>query len=263
MLAWQEGLLAVLPSLALIFLAFVLLLAFLRLEGRKKDPLVDGGLFKNRVFTVGVIVSCLSYIAMFSYLFFMPFYLQSVRGLSVLRTGALLSLYPIVTAILAPLSGALSDRITYRPLTLAGLLMSSLGLVLLASLGPSSSLIYIGAIIVLLGIGGAAFQSPNNSSVMGAVPRERLGIAGSFNSFFRNLGMVSGTTIAVSLFSFRTKAGIDQVASGAMEDSLFLSGFRLVVLAASAFALCGMVLELAGRRRAPLPAAAEVGRGHP
>jgi MFS family permease len=198
---------------------------------------------------MGVIDSSLSYMAMYSYIFFMPFYLQTVRGVGVLEAGLLMSLYPLVTAFLAPAAGALSDKITYRPLTITGLLFSGLGLVSLSFLGSHSSLFLIGGIIVLLGIGGALFQSPNNSSIMGSVPRDRLGIAGSLNAFFRNLGMVSGTTLAVSLFSLSTKMNIDSVSSGLINSSLFLRGFRLVVLTAAVLALLGALGEVFGKKK--------------
>jgi EmrB/QacA subfamily drug resistance transporter len=250
MLAFQEGFLSLPLSMVAILVSIVLLIAFVRVE-KKPESLVDKHLFGNRTFSIGIVVSSLSYMAMFSYIFFMPFYLQGIRGLSVVQTGILMSLYPIVTAVLAPLAGALSDRITYRPLTLSGLLMSAIGLASLAVLDQNSSIILIGAMIVLLGVGGASFQSPNNSSVMGAAPRDRLGIAGSINAFFRNLGMVSGTAVAVSLFTFSSRLGIDQVAAGVVDVSKFLRGFRVVVLSASAFALLGIVLELSGRPRRP------------
>lgn len=248
LLAFQQGILPLGAAAAAVIAALALFLAFLRVE-RRVDPLVDGSLFKSRVFTIGVVTSAFSYVAMFSYTFFMPFYLQGPRGLSVLQAGALMSIYPVVTAVLAPVAGALSDRITYRPLTVAGLFINGVGLVLLATLGGQASLLATGAVVFILGVGGASFQSPNNSSVMGSVPRDRLGIAGSINSFFRNLGMVSGTTIAVSLFSFTTKARIDQVASGSVGSELFLRGFRVVGLVAAGFAFGGMVLELCGRSR--------------
>ena len=248
MLAYQDGLLPAPPALGIAVLAFVLFFAFLRAE-KRPSPLVDRSLFRSRVFTMGVIDSCLSYVAMFSYTFFMPFYLQGVRGMSVLGAGALMSVYPLVTGVLAPLAGSLSDRITYRPLTIAGLLCNAAGLALLATLGPGAPLYAIGAVIVLLGVGGAMFQSPNNSSVMGSVPRDRLGIAGSLNAFFRNLGMVTGTTLSVSLFSLVTKARMDSVSSGALDGAVFLGGFRVVVLAASGFALVAMVGEVFGKRR--------------
>ncbi len=247
MLAFQEGALPGPASLALLLLGILLFLGFLRTQ-RRPSPLVDSSLFSSRIFTMGVIDSSLSYVAMFSYTFFMPFYLQTERGLTVLAAGALMSLFPLVTAFLAPLAGALSDRITYRPLTIAGLGLSALGLGLLATLGSATSLVGIGAVIVLLGMGSALFQSPNNSSVMGSVPRDRLGIAGSLNSFFRNLGMVTGTTLAVSLFSLVTQARMDSVASGGIDASLFLRGFRVVVLVASGFALLGAAGEVFGKR---------------
>lgn len=247
MLAFQDGLLAGPPALGIAVLAFLLFFAFLRAE-RRPSPLVDRSLFRSRVFTMGVIDSCLSYVAMFSYTFFMPFYLQGVRGMSVLGAGALMSVYPLVTGVLAPLAGSLSDRITYRPLTIAGLLCNVAGLALLATLGPGTPIYAIGAVIVLLGVGGASFQSPNNSSVMGSAPRDRLGIAGSLNAFFRNLGMVTGTTLSVSLFSLVTKARMDSVSSGALDDGVFLGGFRVVVLVAAGFALAAMAGEVLGKK---------------
>jgi MFS family permease len=255
MLAYQDGLLPAPSALGIAVLAFVLFFAFLRAE-KRPSPLVDRSLFRSRVFTMGVIDSCLSYVAMFSYTFFMPFYLQGVRGMSVLGAGALMSVYPLVTGVLAPLAGSLSDRITYRPLTIAGLLCNASGLALLATLGPGTPLYAIGAVIVLLGAGVAMFQSPNNSSVMGSVPRDRLGIAGSLNAFFRNLGMVTGTTLSVSLFSFVTKARMDSVSSGALDGAVFLGGFRVVVLAAAGFALAAMAGEILGKKAGPADGAA-------
>lgn len=248
LLAFQEGLLGAPAAALALVLAIVLFLVFLKAE-RKADPIVDESLFSNRTFRVGVWTSFLSFVSMTCYSFFMPFYLQSVRGLPVLQAGLVMSLYPLVTAVLAPVSGALSDRVNYRILTVFGLLCNAAGLALLTSLGAGSSIPHIGSIIVLLGLGGASFTPPNNSSVMGAVPRDRLGIAGGLNSFFRNLGMVGGATFAVSLFSLVTKTGMGQMQAGALEASLFMKGYRVVILSASAIALSGAVLELIGRSR--------------
>jgi hypothetical protein len=93
-----------------------------------------------------------------------------------------MSRYPVATAVAAPLAGSPFNRITYRPMTLAGLLLNTTGFALLATRG-GFSLVAIGATIVLLGAGDAAFQSPNNSRVTGSVPRDRRGIAGSLNLF--------------------------------------------------------------------------------
>lgn len=239
MLSIQEGVFPPEAGLAAIAAAVALFALFIRVERSRAAPLVEGVLFRNPIFTFGIVAAWMSYVAMFAYVFLMPFYLQSYRHFSVLETGMLMSLYPVVTAVLAPLFGALSDRITYRPLTIAGLLVNAIVLAAIAGLGPSSSTTVIGLLIALLGVGGAAFQAPNNSSVMGAVPRDRLGIAGSLNSFFRNLGMVSGTTLAVSLFTAVTRARIDASGATAIDSAVFLHGFRAVALCAAAVALAG------------------------
>ena len=252
LLSFQEGLLPGSLALGAMALAMLLFLAFLRAE-RRGPALVERSLFSSRVFTMGVIDSSLSYVAMFFYTFFMPFYLQTVRGLSVLQAGALMSLYPLVTMVIAPLAGSLSDRITYRPLTISGLLCTAAGLALLSTLGSGSHLAAVGAIIVLLGAGAAFFQSPNNSSVMGSAPRDRLGIAGSLNAFFRNLGMVTGTTLAVSVFSLVTRTRMDSVAAGGLPPAVFLHGFRVVVLVASGFAVAGALGEAFGKGKKAEP----------
>jgi MFS family permease len=89
--------------------------------------------------------------------------------------------------------------------------------------------------MALLGVGVAIFQSPNNSSIMGSVPKEHLGIAGGINALFRNLGMVSGTTLSVLLFSYSTKMNINNLSDkpGAFNPASFLTGFRIVLIFAA------------------------------
>ena len=253
LLAWQEGKASTLAMFGVPTLSILLLVLFLAVERRRKHPLIDGSIFASPVFTLGIVAAWFSFVAMFSYILFMPFYLQGVRGLSPLYAGLLLSINPIVTSVLSPLSGSLSDRYGFLPFTVGGLALTALGLIFLTTLGPASSLVEIGAIIALLGIGAGAFGSPNNSSMMGTVPRERLGVAGSMIALFRNLGMVSGTTFAVAIFSFTTRSDINQLTAG-FDSATFMAGFRFVVGAAAAMALAGSLVNLVrlGTRKAGL-----------
>jgi EmrB/QacA subfamily drug resistance transporter len=243
-LALQEGRVPPAVSVAAPLAIAALALGFYLVERKRLHPLIDRSLFASPVFTLGIIAAWFSYVAMFAYIFFMPFYLLGVRGLSALEAGLMLSIYPVTTAILAPLSGALSDRVGYKPLTVSGLGITALGLALISTLRPDSPLVLIGVLIALLGVGGAVFQSPNNSSIMGAVPRDRLGVAGSLNSFFRNVGMVSGTTLAVALFSLSTRTNIESYAPGGMDKALFMRGFAFVSLFAAFTALAGSLVNL-------------------
>lgn len=251
LLAWQEGKASTLAMIGAPMISAALLVSFFAIERRRTHPLIDGKLFTAPVFTLGIIAAWFSYVAMFAYIFIVPFYLQSAHGLSPLQAGLILSINPIVTFMVAPLSGALSDRHGYLPFTVGGLAVSAAGLLLVTTLGPDSSLVSIGAIVGLLGLGTATFQSPNNSSIMGSVPRERLGVAGSINSLFRNLGMVSGTTFAVAIFSLSTRTNMDQLAAS-FDIAVFMHGFRIVIVAAAVASLAGSLVNLLriGTRRA-------------
>lgn len=229
LLFMQQGSLSPLQFAGMAVLAAVSLAAFLFVEKRRRNPLIQLSIFKTREFSMGLASGCLSFIAMNSTLFFVPFYLQDVLKFSPLKAGLLISFYPLTTALFAPLSGWLSDKITYRPLTVAGMLVSTAALLVMAALKTTSGESHIVLSLIMLGAGMAIFQSPNNSSVMGSVPSRQLGIAGGINALARNVGMVSGTSFSVLIFALVTGLGMDSVSGGA-SGPLFMAGFRAVIL---------------------------------
>lgn len=220
--------------------SFVLLIVT---ERKMKNPLIHLELFKTREFSMGLASGCLSFIAMNSTLFFVPFYLQNVLAFSALKAGLLISFYPLTTALFAPFSGWLSDKITYRPLTVAGMLVATAALVFMAALKAGSGEAHIVLSLVMLGAGMAIFQSPNNSSVMGSVPVRQLGVAGGINALARNVGMVSGTSFSVLIFAVVTGLGIDSVSAGASSGA-FMAGFRVVILFDAACCLLAALLNI-------------------
>jgi EmrB/QacA subfamily drug resistance transporter len=247
LLSLQDGLLSVGWAVAMVLMAVVFLVLFLRLEARHPNPLLDLKLFRNTVFSSSLATAYLTFVAMFSYLFFMPFYLQDVLELPVLTAGLVMSVYPLTTGIVSPISGSISDRYKKVPLTLIGLSITTLALAWVSSLVASAPIALIVVPVFLMGLGGACFQSPNNSQIMGSVSRDRLGVAGSITSFFRNFGMITGTTVSVLLYSFVTKTGISGLSTGTFDAPLFLTGFRAVLLFASALSLVAVAVVVAQR----------------
>lgn len=233
----QEGNISKLTAGVMLAAGVFMLLLFLNYEKKAENPLVDLNLFNSKVFSIGLTCGYLSFCAMFAYNFFMPFYLQYAAGMTVLESGILMSLYPITMALVAPVSGMLSDKISFKPLTVIGLCMSTLAMFLMSGLNAGTPKIIIGLFIVLMGAGGSVFQSPNNSSIMGAVAKDKLGTAGSINAFFRNFGMVSGTTISVIIFTLVTNMGIESIGGSAKTAEVFLKGFQVVFL-------CGALADL-------------------
>ncbi|MBV6520784.1 MAG: Riboflavin transporter RibZ [Gemmatimonadaceae bacterium] len=192
------------------------LLAFVALERRVRHPMLDLSLFRNGVFAWSTMSAVLNYAAVSSAIFLLPFLLIEGRGLSTRDAGLVLTAQPLVMAIVAPISGALSDRVGSRAPTTIGMLLLTAGLLLLSLLSAAAPLAAIVASLTISGLGVGIFVSPNNSALMGAAPGNRLGIASGILAEARNVGMVLGVGLAGAVFTtVLSRSGADAVASGA------------------------------------------------
>jgi EmrB/QacA subfamily drug resistance transporter len=186
-----------LPILIL-FAVFLLSLAiFLFWERRISYPIMDFSLFRGRVYTFSALAAMMQALALFAVNFLITFYLQGVRGFDPLKAALLMIPLPIVTSFMAPFSGRLADRIGSRTPATVGLLIQALALFLFLFLSATTSLVLIGAILAIMGIGGGLFYPPNTSAAMTDAPKNRLGIASATLATLRQVGMV--TSFALSL----------------------------------------------------------------
>ena len=171
-------------------------------------------LFRNWAFSGAVISAVLNYICLYTITFLMPFYLMQGRNLTPTQAGIILTAMPIVMALVAPLSGTLSDRIGTRWPTVIGMAVLAVGLYLLSGLGPATPLVQIAFRLGVVGFGVGIFVSPNNSALMGAAPRSRQGIAAGIMATSRNFGMVLGVGLAGAVFTtILSQAGETQAAA--------------------------------------------------
>jgi EmrB/QacA subfamily drug resistance transporter len=189
--------------LALIASFVIFLVIFVIIERRSAHPMVDLSMFSNRLFSVNLITGFLTFIGSAGLVLLMPFYLQNVLTLSPGLSGLMLTTVPIFMGIVAPISGALSDRLGSRPLTVAGLGMLVLAYLSASTLSVNTSILGYILRFIPVGIGMGLFQSPNNSAIMGAAPRERLGVASGMLSITRTLGQTSGIAIMGALWASR------------------------------------------------------------
>ena len=225
----QQGVMPVTYLIPTVLIAFLGLYLFIRVERKAASPLLNVSLLKIPEFSFGLIAAYLSFIATNSVMLFMPFYLQDLRNFSPFQAGLIISAFPITMAVVAPISGMLSDRLSYRPLTIIGMSVATIALLLFSTLNASTGIVEIILLMVLLGGGASIFQSPNNSSIMGSVPRAQLGIAGGMSALFRNLGMVSGTTISVFIFSFVANININNL-TGNFSTYAFMQGLSVIFI---------------------------------
>lgn len=219
-------------------------IVFIILELRRSHPLLQLTLFKNPLFSLSILCAFLVFVANFCFNIIAPFYAQNMLNLSPFYAGFLLMLFPISMVIVAPLSGALSDKIGSEFLTFAGLIVMVIAQFGLARLHDGSSVVLVGLWIAMLGIGSGLFGSPNNSLIMSTVPRTQLGSAGSVNSLVRNVGMVVGITVATTiLFNvMSSKAGhrVTDLVPG--HPDIFLSGMHVVFMTSAGICLMSALL---------------------
>jgi len=231
-----------------LIVAIVSFIAFLWTELRRKEPLLQLSLFKNPLFSLSILCGFLVFTANFCFNIIAPFYAQNMLDLSPFEAGFLLMLLPICMVVVAPISGALSDKIGSEFLTFAGLVVMVIAQFGLAELHEGSSVVLVGVWIAMLGIGSGLFQSPNNSLVMSKVPRTQLGSAGSVNSLVRNVGMVVGITIATTILFhvMSSEAGYRVTGLVPGRPELFISGMHVVFMTSAS--ICFVAALLTGWR---------------
>jgi len=188
-------------TLGFLIIASLFILVFLFIESHIKYPMLDLSLFYDRIFSTSVTAAVLNYICIYSIVFLMPFYLIQGRVLNPAQAGLILTIQPIIMAIVAPISGTISDRIGVRWPVILGMSILSIGLFFLSKLGPETSYTWIALSLVLTGSGTGIFISPNTSAILGSAPHKRRGIAAGILATSRSVGMVLGVGIAGAIFT--------------------------------------------------------------
>jgi EmrB/QacA subfamily drug resistance transporter len=202
--------------LGLIGLAACAAVVFVIVEQRSAHPALDLRLFRNRLFSASIIAAFLCYLSSASVSFLMPFYLQSAAGYSPSHAGMVLIAVPVTMMILTGPSGYLSDWVGARLPATLGMALMACGIFLLGGLGIETSPHWIVAFLVLLGAGSGLFTAPNNSAIMGSVPKDRQGVAGAILAAARTVGFAAGVALAgifLTCFGTAHEAGHpDQIA---------------------------------------------------
>jgi len=222
--------------LGLFAIAATCLAAFLWLEARLPNPMLDLRLFKRRNFSISTISATINYVCVYSILFLMPFFLIQGRGLSPSQAGLILSIQPIVMAIVAPLSGTISDRIGSRLPGVVGMGVLALGLFMLSRLDAQTPQNQVVLGLGVTGFGIGVFISPNNSALMGSAPYNRQGIAAGVLSTARNVGMVLGIGVAGAIFN--TVMAINHLL---VSKGLYIA-FQTTLLAVAGIAMLGTLV---------------------
>lgn len=230
----------------------ILLAALIVWERRSPDPLIPLALFRQWAFACGNLSSLLANIILFGLFLLMPFTFERVFNESALSGGLRLTIIPLALGLMAPISGALSDRFGNRALCTSGMLIVVCGLMLLAlQLGASTpSLSIITISLAVVGIGEGMFVSPNNNAIMGSAPVAEAGEAGSLMNVTRDLGTSIGIAVAASLLSWKLRlltGGSGSTLDASIAD--LTSAVRLVVIVLALLGLLAATMSWIRPRR--------------
>jgi len=231
-------------GLSLLFAVF--LVGFVMVEKRADQPMVELSLFRNSPFSASNASGFLSFTALFAVILLMPFYMEEILGYSPEHMGMAFVAVPLVMALVAPVSGWISDRTNSFLLSSLGMAVSCMALLLLGKLDQDAAFLDIVIRMGMLGLGMGLFQSPNNSIVMGSVPKKRLGIAGGMLAMVRNLGMVTGIAISGAVF---TNGLQSNQALGLAYEAAFLGGFHDAFMVAAVICSVGIITSLMRGKR--------------
>lgn len=231
-------------TIVLVAIAIVSFILFLVIEKKKENPLIHFAIFKNKIFTMSLITAVLIFSSNFFVNVVIPFYLQDARHLSASYAGMLMMVFPLLMVVGSPLSGYLTDKIGPSILIVLGLAMLAVTQLMYMFMTETTPIWYYVVATGIMGLGNALFQSPNNTMVMSSVTKDSLGVAGSMNSFARNLGMVIGIALATTILYDAMSAEYGQRVTTFIADrpDIFITGMRITFL--GSFLICAVAFIL-------------------
>jgi EmrB/QacA subfamily drug resistance transporter len=229
------------------------LVLFVLWELRAEAPMLPMRFFRNRVFTLANVASLLMFFGMFGSIFLLSQFFQTVQGYSPLGSGLRILPWTIMPMFVAPIAGALSDRVGGARLMGIGLTLQAAGLASIAALStPTAPYWQFVVPFMVSGIGMAMFWAPVANVVLAAVRKEEEGQASGTQNAIRELGGVFGVAVLASIWSHY---------GGYTSGQAFVDGLKPAIFVGAAVVLLGAVTAFAiPRRRAqevPAPAFAE------
>ena len=233
-------------TLALLSIAVVLLVAFVFIELRSKDPLMPFGIFRLRTLSGANIVGLLVGAALFAMFFFLSRYMQEVLGYSALKAG--LSYLPLALAIIfsAGAASVLVTKLGFKPVLLAGLGLISIGLLWFAQLpvdGRYLADLVVPMVISAMGLGFAFV--PITIAAVSGVSEDESGLASGLINTSQQVGGALGLAVLGTIAASKT-TDLMTIANGSQAalPGALTEGFQLAFLVGAGFAILGIIATL-------------------
>ncbi len=205
---------------------------FVLWELRTETPMLPMRFFRSRAFTASSLVSLFMSFGMFGSIFLLAQFFQTVQGYSPLDSGLRILPWTAMPIFVAPIAGALSDKIGGRPIMALGLTLQAAGLAWIAAV-TTATVPYIDLAFpfILSGAGMAMFFAPVANVVLSSVRPEEEGQASGANNAIRELGGVLGVAVLASVFAQYGSYGSDAEFVNGLDPAVYF-GAGIVALGA-------------------------------
>jgi EmrB/QacA subfamily drug resistance transporter len=234
---WASGRIAAEFAVGVIALA-----AFIVLQLRGRDPMLNMDFFRSRNFDAGNVVAFLVTFSMFATFFFITLYMQDVEGLSPLQTGVRFLPMTVLIIVTAPVAGRLSDRFGSRGLLTLGMLLVSTSLLLESRISDTSGFSTLLPAFIVGGLGMGMTMSPMTAVVMSSVDRTKAGAASGVLSMTRMIGGVFGVASLTAIFEHLSNT---RAAAGHASSDVFIYALSHSLRYSAGVALVGAVVAFA------------------
>jgi len=177
--------------------------AFVMVERRSADPMLDLTLFRSPAFTATTLIAMISFLGLIGFFFALSLYLGIVQQLSTLEAAYRLLMVTMVPLLLGAPVGRLMHRVSPRLLIPGGLVISAGALLSLTSIGTDTSFGSLAWRLALLGFGLAFVITPMTATAVSSVPFHQAGMAAAGNNAFRQVGGALGPAVLGTLLTSR------------------------------------------------------------
>ena len=235
-----------------------LLVAFVVWELKTEQPMLPMRFFRNRAFSAANAASLAMSFGMFGSIFLLTQFFQTAQGYSPLEAGLRVLPWTAMPMVVAPIAGALSDRIGARPILAVGLALQAVGLAWMAGVF-TAGVGYVSLVgpFVISGIGMAMFFAPMANVVLSSVAATEEGKASGANNAVREVGGVFGVAVLATVFSHYGGYATPDTFVDGLVPATWIGAAVVAIGAASALAIPGMRRRrTSGVRAVPEPAAA-------
>ena len=192
------------PTVLLLYLSVSSLALFVYIELTAKDPLLNLRVFKYTTFTMANLAIIVTTIGMYAGLFYLPLFLQTIRGIGAMQTGLLMMPGALVSAVMMPITGRLYDKIGPKILVGTGLLLLAVLTYTFHRLNLTTAYATITGWIMIRGMVIPLANMPAQTAAMAVIPTELVGRASAMTNIINRISSSFGIAVLTSILNRRT-----------------------------------------------------------